>query len=177
MRPLDNGKDWALDYTSSQTIKLYNKATEAVKGDTFDGKYLYSWLARVHDKARTYSWLPVLTINGKALTKSYAEITMDEVRKHAQLYQNEARRSAQNSEQLLLCLQASISRPVYNRVNQLTKMKQGEVQKNSEKLLLCLQASISRPVYNRVHQLEEKYTITRKPEKEDVWDGVCYLKY
>jgi hypothetical protein len=53
MRPLDVGRDWALDYTSSQTIKLYNKATEAVKGDAFDGKYLYSWLARVHDILHT----------------------------------------------------------------------------------------------------------------------------
>jgi hypothetical protein len=142
MRPLDVGRDWALDYTSPQTIKLYNKATEAVKGDTFDGKYLYSWLARVHDKARAYAWLPVLTINGKILTKSYADVTMEDVRKHAQVYQNEARRGAQNAEQLLL----------------------------------CLQASISRSVYNRVHQLERKYTITREPEKEDIWDGVCYLK-
>jgi hypothetical protein len=67
---------------------------------------------------------------------------MDDVRRHAQVYQNEARRGAQNAEQLLL----------------------------------CLQASISRSVYNRVHQLERKYTITREPEKEEIWDGVCYLK-
>jgi hypothetical protein len=39
MRPLDVGRDWALDYTSAQTIKLYNKAIEAIKGEAFDGKY------------------------------------------------------------------------------------------------------------------------------------------
>jgi hypothetical protein len=39
-RPLDVGKDWALDYMSAQTIKLYNKAIEAIKGEAFDGKYL-----------------------------------------------------------------------------------------------------------------------------------------
>ena len=99
-------------------------------------------MASVHDKARAYSWLSILTINGKVLTKSYADLTMDEVRKHAQIYQNEARRGAQNAEQLLL----------------------------------CLQASISWSVYNRVHQLEKKYTITREPEKEEIWNGVCYLK-
>jgi len=142
MRPLDVGKDWALDYTSAQTIKLYNKAIEAITGEMFDGKYFYSWLARVHDKARAFSWLPILTINGKLLTKNYEEISMDEVRRHAQLYQNEARRGAQNSEQLLT----------------------------------CLQASISITVYNRVHQLEVKYTIRREPEKEEILDGVCYLK-
>jgi len=70
---------------------------------------------------RAFSWLPILTINGKLLTKNYAEIRMDEVRRHAQIYQNEARREAQNAEQLLTCLQASISRTVYNRVHQLEK--------------------------------------------------------
>jgi hypothetical protein len=142
MRPLDIGKEWHLDYTSPTTIKLYNKAIEAVKGEAFDGKYLYSWLARVHDKARAYSWLSILTINGRILTKSYADISMDEVRQHAQRYQNEARRGAQNAEQMLTCLQASISRTVYNRVQQLT----------------------------------QKFTIIREPEKEEIWDGVCYLK-
>jgi hypothetical protein len=141
MRPLDVGRDWALDYTSPQTIKFYNKAIEPIKGDVFDGKYLYSWLARIHDKARTFSWIPILTINGKLLTKNYAELSMSEVRKHAQIHQNEARRGAQ-------------------------------MQSNCT----CLQASISRTVYNRIHQLEKKYTITREPEKEDILDGVCYLK-
>jgi hypothetical protein len=142
MRPLDIGKEWYLDYTSPTTIKLYNKAIEAVKGEAFDGKYLYSWLARVHDKARAYSWLSILTINGKILTKSYADISMEEVRQHAQKYQNKARRGAQNAEQMLT----------------------------------CLQASITRTVYNRVQQLSQKFTLIREPEKEEIWDGVCYLK-
>jgi hypothetical protein len=142
MRPLDIGREWALDYTSPTTIKLYNKAMEAVKGEASDGKFLYSWLARVHDKARAFSWLSILTINGKILTKSYADLSMEEVRQHAQKYQNEARRGAQNAEQMLT----------------------------------CLQASITRIVYNRIQQLSQKYTIIREPEKEEIWDGVCYLK-
>jgi hypothetical protein len=142
MRPLDIGREWALDYISPTTIKLYRKAIEAVKGEAFDGKYLCSWLARVHDKARAFSWLPILTINGKILTKSYADLSMNEVRQHAQKYQNEARRGAQNAEQMLT----------------------------------CLQASITRTVYNRIQQLSQKYTIIREPEKEEIWDGVCYLK-
>ena len=142
MRPLDVGKDWALDYTSPQTIKLYHKAISAVAGEAFDGKYLYSFLARLQDKARTYSWNNILTIEGKLLTKHYAELSLATVRAHAQKYQDEARRSAQNAEQLLL----------------------------------CLQASITRTVYNKIYQFETKYTITREPEKENVWDGVCYLK-
>jgi len=31
-------------------------------------------------------------------------------------------------------------------------------------------------VYARLHQLQYQYTITREPEKEEVQDGVCYLK-
>ncbi len=143
MRPLDIGKEWLLDYTPPTTIKLYNKAIEAVKGEAFDGKFLYSWLARVHDKARAFSWLSILTINGKILTKSYADLSMEEVRQHAQKYQNEARRGAQNAEQMLT----------------------------------CLQASITRTVYNRVQQLSQKFTLIREPEKEEIWDGVCYLKF
>ena len=47
---------------------------------------------------------------------------------------------------------------------------------NSEMLLQCLKSSISKTVYARLHQLQYKYTITREPEKEEIQDGVCYLK-
>jgi hypothetical protein len=119
MRPLDIGKDWFLDYISPQTIKFYNKAIEKLQGDTFDGKMLYTWLRRVYDKARAFAWLPILTIDGKELTKHYAEISLAQVRAHAQIYQDSGRRKAQNAEQLLSCLQASISKYVYNRIHQL----------------------------------------------------------
>jgi hypothetical protein len=33
MRPLDIGRECALDYISPTTIKLYRKAIEAVKGE------------------------------------------------------------------------------------------------------------------------------------------------
>jgi hypothetical protein len=102
---------------------------------------MYSWLKRVQDKARDYL-ISILTINGKLLTKHNAELSMTDVQNHAQQRQNAGRMQAQNAEQLFLCLQASISKSVYNRVN----------------------------------QLESKYTIIKEPEKEEVLDGVCYLK-
>ena len=117
LRPMDVAKDWFLDYVSPQSIKFFNKAIEKLPGDKFDGKGLYAWLNIVHDKAITYAWLPILTINGKILTHQYAEISMSEVRAHAQIIQDESRRRAQNSEMLITCLKASINREVYTRVN------------------------------------------------------------
>jgi len=49
-------------------------------------------------------------IKGKLLTH------MEEVRLHAQTYQNRGTRDAQNAEMLIQCLKASISRTVYNKV-------------------------------------------------------------
>jgi hypothetical protein len=63
-----------------------------------------------------FTWIPILTIKGKLLTQQFAEITMDEVRAHAQLYQDRGTRDAQNAEMLIQCLKASITRSVYNKV-------------------------------------------------------------
>jgi hypothetical protein len=41
---------------------------------------------------------------------------MEEVRTHAQAYQDRSLREAQNSEMLIQCLKASITRSVYNKV-------------------------------------------------------------
>jgi hypothetical protein len=49
-----------------------------------------------------------MTIKGKLLTQ--------EVREHAQVYQDRAARDAQNAEMLIQCFKASISRKVYNKV-------------------------------------------------------------
>ena len=47
---------------------------------------------------------------------------------------------------------------------------------NAEMLLQCLKASISKAVYSRISQLRHNYTIIREPEKQEVQDGLCYLK-
>jgi hypothetical protein len=63
-----------------------------------------------------FTGIPILTIKGKLLTQQFAEITMDEVRAHAQLYQDRGTRDAQDAEMLIQCLKASITRSVYNKV-------------------------------------------------------------
>jgi hypothetical protein len=116
MRPLDVARSMYLDYTTTQSIKFYNKGCEKLPGEAFNGKLLLTWLIQVQDKAKMYTWTPILTINGKLLTKQFSELTMEEVRAHAQKYQDKSSREAQNSEMLIQCLKASISRTVYNKV-------------------------------------------------------------
>ena len=70
-----------------------------------------------------HTWLQVLTDRAyncaKLLTQHYAEITTAEVRAHAQAYQNEGRKKAQNAVMLMQCLKASITKTVYSRISHL----------------------------------------------------------
>jgi hypothetical protein len=116
MRPLDVARSMYLDYTTTQSIKFYNKGCEKLPGEAFNGKLLLTWLIQVQDKARMFTWIPILTIKGKLLTKQFSELTMEEVKAHAQKYQDKSSREAQNSEMLIQCLKASITRTVYNKV-------------------------------------------------------------
>jgi hypothetical protein len=116
MRPLDVAQQHALDYVTPQTIKFYNKGVEKLSGDPFDGTLLFTWLIKVQDKALQYAWIPILTIEGKLLTQNFAEISLTQVRAHAQTIQDQAGRMAQNSEMLLCCLKNSITNTVYTKV-------------------------------------------------------------
>ena len=116
MRPIDVAHQYALDYTTPQTIKFYNKGIEKLSGEPFDGTLLFTWLIKVQDKALQYAWIPILTIEGKLLTQNFAEISLTQVRAHAQIIQDQAGRMAQNSEMLLCCLKNSITNTVYTKV-------------------------------------------------------------
>jgi len=142
MRPLDVARNMYLDYSAVQSIKFYNKGVEKLPGEAFNGKLLLTWLIQVQDKANMFTWTSILTINGKPLTQNFTKITMEEVRAHAQVYQDRSLREAQNSEMLIQ----------------------------------CLKASITRTVYNKIYLQREKYIILRRTTKEQVEDGVCFLK-
>ena len=119
MRPMDVAKEWFLDYVSPQSIKFYNKAIEHLPGEKFNGNMLHTWLQVLTDRAVNCAWTNILTIRGKLLTEHYADISLKEIKAHAQEYQNEGRRRAQNAEMLLQCIKASISKAVYSRVHHL----------------------------------------------------------
>ena len=59
---------------------------------------LPTWLVQVQDKATIYTWTSILTIKGKLLTQQFTEITVEEVRAHAQKYQDRASREAQTQK-------------------------------------------------------------------------------
>ena len=119
MRPMDVAKDRSLDYVTPQSIKFYHKAIEKLPGEKFNGNMLHIWLQLITDRAMSCAWTNVFTIKGRLLTENYAERSLREVRAHAQEYQNEGMRRAQNAEMLLQCLKASISKTVYSRIYQL----------------------------------------------------------
>ncbi len=47
MRLLDVERNMYLDYTTTQSIKFYNKGCEKLPGDPFNGKMLMTWLVQV----------------------------------------------------------------------------------------------------------------------------------
>jgi uncharacterized protein (DUF342 family) len=116
MRPLNVARNMYLDYTTTQSIKFYNKGCEKLPGKPFNGKMLMTWLVQVQDKANMFTWTSILTIKEKLLTQHFTELTMEEVKAHAQIYQDRSSREAQNAEMLIQCLKVSISKPVYNKV-------------------------------------------------------------
>ena len=142
MRPMDVESDCSLDYVTPQSIKFYHRAIEKLPGEKFNGNMLHTWLKRINDRAISCAWTSIFNIKGRLITEKYAEITLKDVKAHAQEYQNEGMRRAQNAEMLLQCLKASISKAVYSRIS----------------------------------QLRHNYTIIREPEKQEVQDGLCYLK-
>jgi hypothetical protein len=116
MRPLDMARDMYLDYKTTQSIKFYNKGCDKLPGEAFNGKLLLIWLVQVQDKAVMFTWITILIIKGKLHTQQFSELTMEDMRAHAQVYQNRSSSEAQNCEMLIHCLKASISRTVYNKV-------------------------------------------------------------
>jgi hypothetical protein len=116
MRPLDVARNMYLVYTTSQYIKFYNKGVEELPGEAFNGSLLLTWLIQVQDKANMFTWTSILTIKGKPLTQNFTKIPMEEVRAHAQAYQDRSLREAQNSEMLIQYLNVSITRTVYNKI-------------------------------------------------------------
>jgi hypothetical protein len=92
MRPLDVARSMYLDYTTTQSIKFYNKGVEKLPGEPFDGKLLLTWLIQVQDKANMYTWTSILRVKDRLLTQNFTEITMEDVRAHAQVYQDRSTR-------------------------------------------------------------------------------------
>ncbi len=86
-----------MDYTTTQSIKFYNKGVVKLLGESFNGNLLLTWLIQIQDKANMYTWTSILTVKGKLLTQNLTEITMEDVRAHAQVYQDKSSRELRNA--------------------------------------------------------------------------------
>jgi hypothetical protein len=86
----------------------HHNPSNSIPGEKFNGNMLHTWLQVLADRVVNCAWTNILTIKGKLLTEHYADISLKEIKAHAQEYQNEGRQRAQNSEMLLQCIKASI---------------------------------------------------------------------
>jgi hypothetical protein len=70
MRPLDVARSMYLDYTTTQSIKFYNKGVEKLPGEAFNRKLLLTWLIQVQNKANMYTWTSILTSKANFVPKT-----------------------------------------------------------------------------------------------------------
>ena len=68
MRPLDVARNKYLDYTTTQSIKFYNKGYEKLPSEPFNGKMLMTWL--VQSRQSQYVYLDIYPHHQRKTTYS-----------------------------------------------------------------------------------------------------------
>ncbi len=110
MQPLDVAMEPTLDTMLLKSF--YRKRIENFTGDAIT--LLFTWLIKVQDKALEQAWLATLTIDGKLLTTSFAEITMEQMRAQAQVIQDYGGRGVKT----LLCFYLALRIKNYHSMYQ-----------------------------------------------------------
>jgi hypothetical protein len=109
-----------LDYNEKKDIEFYNKATEKLEGDPYDGSDPASFLKCFGAKAKQYNWMRILIISQgqqvKNLIKHYGEIKKAEVQASALTYLGTNDRRDQDSDMVFNCLRKSITNKVFDQV-------------------------------------------------------------
>ena len=85
-----------LDYSTKKDTELYKEGSKGITGDKYDGTKLQQFLTKVEAKARSFSMLPILTINNELLTCNYGVITKEQTLAAAMVYKAAQVRDAQN---------------------------------------------------------------------------------
>lgn len=118
----------AIDYSTSHGAKLYKMATEPLRTEKFDvdPKSVKMFLSALKDRARSMGWTTILEIPEDAeldlhsklrsLITQYGQITLEQIRAHANVYIAQQARCAQDSMQLYHCLMNSLSKTGLNKV-------------------------------------------------------------
>jgi hypothetical protein len=119
-----------LDYSSSEGIKLYNKATAPLETKyDLDTGHLYSFLQKVRNRAMNQNWTVICTIPvppstaiaGQVTPKydlltQYGRMTLNNIRAAAEEYQFRHGRNAQNAHQMYEFLYSSLNDEAQARV-------------------------------------------------------------
>jgi hypothetical protein len=119
-----------LDYSSSEGIKLYNKATAPLETKyDLDTGHLYSFLQKVRNRAMNQNWSGICTIPVHPLTvvagqnipeydllTQYGRMTLANIKAFSLTYQFDQGRSAQNAHQMYEFLYSSLNDEAQARV-------------------------------------------------------------
>ena len=98
-----------LDYTTTEGIKLYNKATKGMDPPyELSDKWLYAFLRQVSHQANQMNWDTIInvpvTVGGVILTRDlpiqHGMLTLAQVHVHVLTYQVLDGRAAQNSQKM-----------------------------------------------------------------------------
>lgn len=118
-----------IDYSTTQGAKLYKSAIETLRSEKFDldTKSLKAFLGSLKDRSRAMGWQVILEIPADAaqdvnvglrsLLTQYGQISLDQIRAHAEIYINARSRAAQESMLLYECLMNSLSKAGINKVS------------------------------------------------------------
>ena len=115
-----------LDYSTSEGAKLFKTATAPLKEDiTCQPENLVLMISQLKTRARIMGWSDILNIppilaepdNTVDLLNGYGQLSLSQVRAHAETYVNNQNRAAQDSMQLYMCLMNSMSQEADNMVS------------------------------------------------------------
>ena len=95
---------------------IFKQGGLSLPGEKFDGTRLNAFLTKVTSRAASFGISNVLTADNKLITEKYAEVKIEQVRLHAQTYQDLQGRDAQNTEILYYFILASSTEEVLTKV-------------------------------------------------------------
>jgi hypothetical protein len=108
-----------IDYSTREGQKPFEMAMESLKDDfALDHKGLSGFLEQLAGQARTSGWSDIIQIppdlnnidKGVDLLSHYGSITLEQVQAHAETYAHDNNRAAQDSMQMFLCIQNSLTK-------------------------------------------------------------------
>jgi len=107
-----------IDYSTREGSAIFSKATAPLT-NTFSLQQpnVSVLLAELQDRANTYGWSDILTVNNVDILSGHGRVTLEQCQQHASTYINANGRNAQNDYQLLLCLKESVDEDTMTKMS------------------------------------------------------------